>query len=366
MQKVKVVRLVLFDTTERKMRIDVKIWTVEELLKIKDNINEQPVYQRGEVWSPTKRKHLIDSLLRGIDIPKIYLRKLNGSAFEYEVADGQQRLTTIIKYVNDEFKLDKKIVNGLNLSQVNGHLVGGKKFTELPDDLKNAIRDYKLTITIVEEATGNEIRNLFSRLQLGSTLNPAEKRNAIVSAIGDHINTFALNHTFFLESNIPASRYNRQNFLAHAVALMKYGEAIDIKAYVLEKLYVDQSTNLDSNDLKNIDAVLDQLHKLDHVSSFRLVNKFTFIDFFLFFYHNLTRLACVDYIGIANAISSFEEDRLRLQRNEPEQLLLKPNPSQYDINLFRYIDAFNKSGSEQTKLATRSQIFNEIFSQFLN
>lgn len=81
------------------MRIEVVIWTISELIKIMDKIDEQPPYQRGEVWPRSKKKHLIDSLLRGIDIPKIYLRKVDRGPYEYEVADGQQRVTSILDYM---------------------------------------------------------------------------------------------------------------------------------------------------------------------------------------------------------------------------------------------------------------------------
>jgi len=51
-------------------------------------------YQREEdIWSGTDKKYLIDSILRGFDIPKIYLRKLPDDRLE--IVDGQQRIDTI-------------------------------------------------------------------------------------------------------------------------------------------------------------------------------------------------------------------------------------------------------------------------------
>ena len=184
------------------MRIEVVIWTISELIKIMDKIDEQPPYQRGEVWPRSKKKHLIDSLLRGIDIPKIYLRKVDRGPYEYEVADGQQRVTSILDYINNQIKLDSGTVSGLNLAEVHGYAVGGKKFSELDSTLQERLLNYKLTMAIVNNATNNEIRTLFGRLQLGSTLNPAEKRNAVISTVGDQINNFALNHTFFGNGSI--------------------------------------------------------------------------------------------------------------------------------------------------------------------
>ena len=58
------------------MKVKITTWKVSTLYKLRDKINEQPVNQRGEVWNNRKRGILIDSMLRGIDTPKIYLGKL--------------------------------------------------------------------------------------------------------------------------------------------------------------------------------------------------------------------------------------------------------------------------------------------------
>lgn len=62
----------------------------------KEKIDPKPAFQRNAVWPLEKKQLLIDSLLRGYDIPKIYLRMLNNNEkYESEVVDGQQRLRAI-------------------------------------------------------------------------------------------------------------------------------------------------------------------------------------------------------------------------------------------------------------------------------
>lgn len=54
-----------------------------------------PDFQRGSVWTPAARSYLIDTILRELPIPKIYLRtNLDISTKESirEVVDGQQRV----------------------------------------------------------------------------------------------------------------------------------------------------------------------------------------------------------------------------------------------------------------------------------
>lgn len=72
----------------------------------KDQIDLHPPYQRNFVWTLKDQKQLIDSIMRGYPLPSfiIYQRE-NGC---YEMVDGQQRATTISKYVKNEFSDTRK------------------------------------------------------------------------------------------------------------------------------------------------------------------------------------------------------------------------------------------------------------------
>lgn len=59
-----------------------------------------PSYQRGDVWSNKDSQLLIESILRGIPLPSIIILKPGGSAeIPYEVVDGKQRLTAILRFI---------------------------------------------------------------------------------------------------------------------------------------------------------------------------------------------------------------------------------------------------------------------------
>jgi hypothetical protein len=61
-------------------------------------------YQReADIWSGDDKKYLIDSLLKGFDIPKIYLREMPDNFLE--IVDGQQRIDTILKFRDDKITL---------------------------------------------------------------------------------------------------------------------------------------------------------------------------------------------------------------------------------------------------------------------
>lgn len=346
------------------MKVKVENWEVSKLIRLRDKINPQPEYQRGEVWKDTKKRLLIDSMLRGIDIPKIYLRKMTTGAFDYEVADGQQRITSIFKFYDGDLILEDKQEKGLNLGKIKNFKVGGKNFEELDETFIEHFNNYKLTIAIVEESSSPEIRTLFGRLQMGSQLNPAEKRNAILSSVGDHIDNFALNHKFFVNSKIPKERYKHQDYLAHVICLIEYNNKFDLKAEALQNLYLDTEVKLLTSKLGLIDNILDVMYNIDQSGGTRIVNKFAFIDIFWFLYRNKASTKTINTKEFSQRFSKFEVDRL-FHSKEPKKLIESKRSKLDEKLLYDYILAFNLSGSSTDNIKIRADVFNSVFTKYL-
>ena len=148
----------------------------------------KPEYQRGTVWKLPQKQGLIDSLLRGYQIPLFYVHleaRPNQYTGESEktawLVDGQQRLAAIVGYLQSEFSLPdpKKAKPGSVLPAGTAELPPwtGKKFEELaPDDRKRLIERDLLVVEMAAEP--NEVRDLFIRLQAGTPLTAQEKRDA--------------------------------------------------------------------------------------------------------------------------------------------------------------------------------------------
>lgn len=75
-------------------------WRIEQfVVEARDKkLNLAPSYQRGDVWGTSSRQLLIESVLRGIPLPSVILLKSPASR-GYEVVDGKQRLTSILRFV---------------------------------------------------------------------------------------------------------------------------------------------------------------------------------------------------------------------------------------------------------------------------
>ncbi len=342
------------------MNVKITNWKVSTLYKLKDKINEQPNYQRGEVWKPRKRAILIDSMLRGIDIPKIYLRKLSSNAHDYEVADGQQRLTSIFKFIENEFALLNDEEKGLDLSRIHGKITGGIKYEKLENELRKKFDNYELTIAIIEDASNQEIRTLFGRLQEGEPLVPAEKRNAIISHIGHEVDNFALNHLFFANSRIPAKRFKRQDYMSHALALIFYQNKEALKAELLLRMYLDKGLIFNQSLQKRIADTLDKIAEIDSLSSVRIYKKYHFVDFFYFLFQEKSALISGNSAVFARKFDDFE--RLRLfNYNKPEILIENKKPTSEERDLYDYIIAFRYNGAEPESIATRHRVFKNLF-----
>lgn len=149
-------------------------WTVISLIgKYKrGNIELQPQYQREYVWAtkPELPSRLIESLLLNIPVPPIYFAKMPDG--KMEVIDGQQRLTTLVKFLDGDFTLQKL----QRMASLNG-----KKFSELSDPQKTQIEDAQIRSVIIDAGKNPGLRyEVFERLNRGSmALNEMEIRNCV-------------------------------------------------------------------------------------------------------------------------------------------------------------------------------------------
>ena len=83
----------LFNTRNYSVR-DFEEWNSRNELVL------QPKFQRRDVWSDKARSYLMDTIIRGKPIPKIYMRQdVNPKTRRAvrEIVDGQQRLKTVLK-----------------------------------------------------------------------------------------------------------------------------------------------------------------------------------------------------------------------------------------------------------------------------
>ncbi|TAM44939.1 MAG: DUF262 domain-containing protein [Acidobacteria bacterium] len=131
-----------------------------------------PRFQRRPVWTDKAKSFLIDTILRGKPIPKIFIRqKINVSTktSSREVVDGQQRLRTILSFIKDGFVVSKR----------QNPIHGGFLFSQLPEDIQAQVLAYEVSVDLLINIPDPEVLDIFSRLNsYAVVLNEQEKINA--------------------------------------------------------------------------------------------------------------------------------------------------------------------------------------------
>ena len=181
----------------------------------------QPEYQRHYIYNDGKRDvAVIESLLKKYPIGLLYFNRTSDGRFE--VLDGQQRITSIGRFVTGKFAIE--------------YAGRHEYFNGLPAEEKQIILQTKL---LIYECKGEEreIKEWFKTINIvGVPLNDQEKLNAIYS--GEFVN--AAKRVFSNSQNAEVQKWShyikgdvkRQDYLAKALEWVCNSKQMDIDAYM--------------------------------------------------------------------------------------------------------------------------------------
>ncbi len=186
-------------------------WNIKKLVNMvtKGELNFDLSIQRNRVWDEKTESLLIDSILRKYPIPAVFMTKENSI---YDVLDGKQRLLTFARFLNNEFALQ-----GLNSIEVDGeeYELNEKTFELLNDELQNNINGYGITIYYLEDATEEEVNEVFVRLNNGMPLTKFEMTRVLASQLMPTIKRITEHEAFskFAISEKQLTRYTDQEIV---------------------------------------------------------------------------------------------------------------------------------------------------------
>lgn len=315
--------------------ITTTTWTMKRLLKEFNNINFRCPVQRGFVWDIGRQSLFIHSLLNGDIIPPLFIRRLSledGNQYKMEARDGQQRCTTVYRFMKDEFKLSKipeykegdkfdfRISRGENeeLQDING-----LSWNDLTEEEKDKIKDATISIYYIDNATDIEADMIFFKLNNGKSLTNTElaraqaKSRDILKALSDH-KLFA---TMFSEKSLVNSSF-------------------DMATKMWFMLNEDEPNLMSSHikaELKSIDVTPEESSRITNV-----------LDFALLVYNNLSivkiakrMITKTHFLSLVPVIDRAIEDDI--------------NPAKF----VEFVESFYNGKS--TKEPTINNIYNEVF-----
>lgn len=347
-------------------------WTVRTLADLRGRINTDAEYQRGQVWSEPQQQLLIDSLMRGYDIPKIYLRKLpDGSSNLFDVVDGVQRLTSIWQFFDDHIRLPK------SAKYPGVGAVGGKCWSELPQDAQDKLQFSPVTVTQIEEAEEDDIRELFQRLQKGEPLNAAERRNAMLGPVRDFVASTLAAHLLWPETGLTNRRFGLHEMSAIVLALARAQGPTGLKGADLEDLYEDTGFVPGGEVGKRAIAWMDRLHLVAATGRGEIRTRWGVVDLML----------AIDAIGwtgtdpeplrLMEFFRLFEEERRAgaAQLSDLRSTVIElagedVGQDDFEIpaikaDMLAYLNAFTREGATAANVGARASVMESRLQQYL-
>ena len=129
-----------------------------------------PEFQRSETWTQTAQSYFIDTLLRDLPIPPVYIRlvtNVDTKTSYREVVDGQQRLSAIMKFIDGNLTLDKR-----------SQEFAGKTYHTLDYEDQQRFLAYQVGVEQLFGADDDTVLDIFHRINAyGISLNKQELRH---------------------------------------------------------------------------------------------------------------------------------------------------------------------------------------------
>lgn len=335
--------------------------SIKSFQKISDRVDFAPIYQRyGNIWSPEKKKLLIDTIINGFDIPKFYFNYfveenniLNPTKAIYAVIDGKQRLQVILDFLDDKFALDSEFVY-YDEPQYN---LKGLKFSQIAVEhsyIASIIENFILDIVYVITDEEDKLEELFLRLNGGSALTNAEKRNAIGGFLNRKIREYVEQHIFFTTKlRFKNPRYQYQDLLTRLLFIEDSNALLSLTNLALDKFVRDRASESDEINglLQKTTSILDLFGEIFRENDTLLKGK-GIIPVYYFFISRHTPLQQ----SVRDFLEQFESIRLEnrtLKEEEQKPILID-------------FDRYNQQGVHRDKsLKERLDVLTRYYEKFL-
>jgi hypothetical protein len=219
---------------------------LDKIYKRRDRY-EIPDWQREEVWDDSRKRKLIDSILRKWKLPKFYF--VSSGEDTFDVVDGQQRLAAIYEFFSNKLSLDEKSAKEF----------GGKRYRDLPQSTSDDFDDFEIEFDIISDATDADLKEFFQRVQAGLPLTSSERLNAVDSKLRDYCKNLG-RHQFFKEIGVPNTRYAHFDIACKATVLEIEGLDAGLRFDEIKSVFEEQKTFAPSSRVgKRLKGALDLL-----------------------------------------------------------------------------------------------------------
>ena len=281
-------------------------------------INEE--YQRNYITNDVKASKFVESVFLGCVIPEVqFFEETNGT---YEIIDGQQRIVSLARFYNNEYKIQKLE----ELKELNGLY-----FKDLPQILQNKYKNYGVLSRIMK-SNGNKDYKFFVFERLNIDAKPLKKqeiRNSIYrnSELLKRLKKFCCEdnkiNTFFKNCHISNERYDALELVLRMISISETFPYMEITADKQINKYLEQSFNFSEQKIKE---TLD-----DFTNTMNLLIKY-FEDVI---FHQMTinkgkvRKSWIETIYISICCKYFSEDIIKTNLKEMQNNVINVFSEQF-------------------------------------
>lgn len=312
-----------------------------KLHKRRSEIDLSPEYQRGVVWSKDKQQLLMDTILKKMHIPPIYFRVLHDGY--YECVDGQQRCTAIFDFFDNKYPLSKKYSPEF----------AGKYFKELPSNIRDLFDDYEVMVFEINNASDEEIREMFDRLQRGMPLTAGEKLNARAGRMHDFISELTQSNFFKDIVIVRDYRGAYYQMCSQILALEMFGIK-DVKFKILEDMHIkNKDLDINAKAPTQVKKVINFLSRAFDEKTPELHTRAGIVSLYLLISTIMKEYSLKDKENLIKDFVIYFQEKLR-EAEEKED-----NPE-----LLKYLNAISHSSDGANSIRTRHDILMNYFLLF--
>lgn len=159
---------------------------------------DNPVQRAGSQWNLLQKSLLIHSMLANYPIPAVYLlknKRENDGVTEYDCLDSKQRLTSVFEFIGGEYALHSATPS----VEIDGFIfdLANMKYEDLADECKDLITGYRFSINCIEDATEEEVEEIFKRLNNSTPLSAVQKARTVMGTDLARWTKEMCNHPFY-------------------------------------------------------------------------------------------------------------------------------------------------------------------------
>ena len=358
--------------------------TVGKFADLRERFDFQPPYQRESgAWTTAAKQLFIDSIINGYLIPRVYIEEHDADPANelhrdkpWAILDGKQRLETILSFYDNELRLSKEFIYLEDLEKrrptdsISTDVASAEEFectlrelTFRRPDIASKFESFEIPIVLVRATSNDEIEEMFERLNSASSLNAAERRNAIGCHLRDRSNDLS-EHDFFKDQcPIKNSRYKYRElaskFIVIELQMASQNGLSNLKAKTLMTAFQSSKEELPGFTKKDIDEAyskaeqtLSLMQSTFHQSDPLLKSIGSLIVYYLVF-RNQSQAPMRDRLW------GFENERHEQAYNDR---VGNTNESSPKATHFRSYNAWVQSSNDGSALLGRSEILSAYLS----